>query len=110
MQIKIWLSFEWFVIYTVTFSRLMLKTYYTTNYYLTMHRYAVLFMSFIFIWGVLFIVAMSISGLDSASGILFLKFTDRYKQSAALTAWLGSLATALRLSLGMLLITSLPNR
>lgn len=49
-----------------------------------------------------------ILGLDGASGILFLKFTDRYKQSAALTAWLGSLATALRLSLGILLITNLP--
>ncbi|XP_071176590.1 monocarboxylate transporter 14-like [Mytilus edulis] len=51
----------------------------------------------------------SVGCLDGASGILFLKFTDRYKQSAALTAWLGSLATALRLSLGPL-ASGLSNR
>lgn len=52
---------------------------------------------------------MYISGFDGASGIIFLKFTDRYKQSAAITAWLGSLATALRLSLGMKLTTTTYN-
>jgi len=31
---------------------------------------------------------------------MFLKFQDRYKTSTAITAWLGSLATALRLLLG----------
>ncbi|VDI56214.1 MFS transporter, MCP family, solute carrier family 16 (monocarboxylic acid transporters), member 12 [Mytilus galloprovincialis] len=54
-------------------------------------------------------VLLTRRGLDGASGILFLKFTDRYKQSAALTAWLGSLATALRLSLGPL-ASGLSNR
>lgn len=31
---------------------------------------------------------------------MFLKFQDRYTTSTAITAWLGSLATALRLLLG----------
>lgn len=62
--------------------------------------YSIIYMLFYFIQADMSIF-MYISGFDGASGILFLKFTDRYKQSAAITAWLGSLATALRLSLGM---------
>ncbi|XP_063441964.1 monocarboxylate transporter 12-B-like [Mytilus trossulus] len=56
-----------------------------------------------------FMIQFIVIGFDGASGILFLKFTDRYKQSAAITAWLGSLATALRLSLGPL-ASGLSNR
>ncbi|CAC5423852.1 unnamed protein product [Mytilus coruscus] len=56
-----------------------------------------------------FMIQFIVVGFDGASGILFLKFTDRYKQSAAITAWLGSLATALRLSLGPL-ASGLSNR
>lgn len=39
-------------------------------------------------------------GFDGCAGILYMNFRDRYQQSAAISAWLGSLATALRLTLG----------
>ncbi|XP_033732417.1 monocarboxylate transporter 12-like [Pecten maximus] len=54
-------------------------------------------------WFIVFgsmLVHLIIGGLERSSGILFLKFDEKFQQSAVATAWVLSLSSGLRLTLG----------
>ena len=53
-----------------------------------------------------FLCHFIIGGMERSSGLLYLYFLERYKESAAATAWATTIASATRLMLG----TSLDSR
>lgn len=47
-----------------------------------------------------FLCHFIIGGMERSAGLLYLYFLERYRQSAATTAWATTLASAIRLMLG----------
>ena len=56
---------------------------------------------FLFLFFILSLSRSIAGGFERSDGVMFLEFTDRFKQGAQLTAWPGAICSTTRLLMGM---------